>query len=311
MCITVIIFICFSASGFPRLARVFTASLRGLSGLHITQKPLIRVGYINLCPKTHHPRVNTLREANKYKPTIHSYLQLIASNYRSVTGWGIAWFNGVRWELVKEPFALYESESARSTARRVRGLIIISHVRLATTGGKTLGNSHPWLYKGYVFAHNGTVDRRDLLRLVRQEYRDFEGETDSEVLFHLIVQEALDAGGFLEGVRRALEKINEGKVRYSSLNFLASDGHQLYALRYANHSLGYYTLYYLERPRGPLSLNKLSESTLQLIRAKLAHGEKAVLVASEPLTEENWLEIPNKHMLIVDKDLSVKLMEMP
>jgi predicted glutamine amidotransferase len=34
-------------------------------------------------------------------------------------------------------------------------------------------------------------------------------------------------------------------------------------------------------------------------------------VASEPLTEENWLEIPNKHMLIVDKDLSVKLMEMP
>jgi glutamine amidotransferase len=147
--------------------------------------------------------------------------------------------------------------------------------------------------------------------LVRQEYRDFEGETDSEALFHLIVQEALDAGGFLKGVRRALEKINEEEVRYSSLNFLVSDGHQLYALRYANHSLEYYTLYYLERPRGPLSLNKLSESTLQLIRAKLAHGEKAVLVASEPLTEENWLEIPNKHMLIVDKDLSVKLMEMP
>jgi len=238
----------------------------------------------------------------------NSMAQLSHYNY---SGWGIAWFNGVKWELVKEPIALHKSEKARSTARRVRGLIIISHVRLATTGGETLGNTHPWLYKDYVFAHNGTVDRWDLLRLVRQEYRGFEGETDSEVLFHLIVQEALDAGSFLEGVRRALEKINEEEVRYSSLNFLASDGHQLYALRYAKHSLGYYTLYYLERPKGPLSLNKLSESTLQLIRAKLAHGEKAVLVASEPLTEENWLEIPNKHMLIVDKDLSVKLMEMP
>jgi len=238
----------------------------------------------------------------------NSMAQLSHYNY---SGWGIAWFNGVKWMLVKEPIALYESEKARSTARRVRGLIIISHVRLATTGGETLGDTHPWLYKDYVFAHNGTVDRWDLLRLVRQEYSDFEGETDSEVLFHLIVQEALDAGSFLEGVRRALEKINEEEVRYSSLNFLASDGHQLYALRYAEHSLGNYTLYYLERPQGSLSLNKLSETTLQLIRAKLAHGEKAVLVASEPLTEENWLEIPNKHMLIVDKDLSVKLIEMP
>jgi predicted glutamine amidotransferase len=118
-------------------------------------------------------------------------------------------------------------------------------------------------------------------------------------------------GCFPEGVRRALERISEEGVGYSSLNFLASDGHQLYALRYANHSLDYYTLYYLKRPRGPLSLNKLSETTLQLIRAKLAHGEKAVLVASEPLTEEDWLEIPNKHMLVVSKDLSAKLVEMP
>lgn len=238
----------------------------------------------------------------------NSMVRLSLSNY---SGWGIAWFNGVEWELVKEPFALYGSERARSTARMVRGLIIVSHVRLATAGGITLGDTHPWLYEGFVFAHNGTVDRRGLLRLVRREFGGFEGETDSEVLFHLIVQEALDAGSFPEGVRRALEKISEEGVGYSSLNFLASDGHQLYALRYANYSLDYYTLYYLKRPQGPLSLNKLSETTLQLIRAKLAHGEKAVLVASEPLTEEDWLEIPNKHMLIVGKDLSAKLIEMP
>ena len=241
----------------------------------------------------------------------HAENSMIRLSHYNSSGWGIAWFNGVKWDLVKEPIALYESERARSTVRRVRGLIIISHVRLATEGGRTLGNTHPWLYKGYVFAHNGTVDRSGLLRLVGKDYRGFEGETDSEVLFHLIVQEALDAGGFLEGVRRALEKINGEGVRYSSLNFLASDGHQLYALRYADHSLDYYTLYYLERPQGPLSLNKLSKSTLQLIRAKLAHGEKAVLVASEPLTEENWLEIPNKHMLVVGRDLSAKLVEMP
>jgi len=74
------------ASGFPGSVRVFIASLPGLSGLHITQKPLIRVVDSNLRPKTHHPRVNTRGEVNKFKPTIHSYLQLTASNYRSVTG---------------------------------------------------------------------------------------------------------------------------------------------------------------------------------------------------------------------------------
>lgn len=241
----------------------------------------------------------------------HARNSMVRLSHDNTSGWGIAWFNGVEWELFKEPFALYGSEIARSTVRMVRGLIIISHVRKATAGGSTLGDTHPWLYKGFVFAHNGTVDRRGLLRLVRREYGGFEGETDSEVLFHLIVQEALDAGSFPEGVRRALERISEEGVGYSSLNFLASDGQQLYALRYANYSLDYYTLYYLKRPQGPLSLNKLSETTLQLIRAKLEHGEKAVLVASEPLTEEDWLEIPNKHMLIVGKDLSAKLIEMP
>ena len=83
--IIVVIFKCFFVSGFPHLACGFIASLRGLSGLHLTRKPLIRIGDSNLCPKTHHQRVNTIREANKYKPAIHNYL-LIASNYRSVTG---------------------------------------------------------------------------------------------------------------------------------------------------------------------------------------------------------------------------------
>jgi hypothetical protein len=42
---------------------------------------------------------------------------------------------------------------------------------------------------------------------------------------------------------------------------------------------------------------------------KLAAGEKAIIVASEKLTEEEWDEIPNKHMLIVNKDLSTELVE--
>ena len=42
---------------------------------------------------------------------------------------------------------------------------------------------------------------------------------------------------------------------------------------------------------------------------KLARGEKALIVASEPLTEEKWVKIPNNHLLIIDKELKSKLVK--
>jgi len=206
--------------------------------------------------------------------------------------------------------ALHESRRARSITRSVRGLIIISHVRFATHGGRSVVNTHPRLYRGFVFAHNGYLDRERLLRLVKQEYRELESETDSEVLFLFIVQEALDIGDFVRGIKKAVDKIKGGDIDFSSLNFIASDGIKLYALRYARHSLDYYTLYYLERPREALHLDKLSSKTAELIRMKLARGEKAILVASEPLTEEELLEIPNKRMLVIDRSLRTEVIDL-
>jgi predicted glutamine amidotransferase len=42
---------------------------------------------------------------------------------------------------------------------------------------------------------------------------------------------------------------------------------------------------------------------------KLASGEKAIIIASEKLTEEPWDIIPNRHMLIVDENLNTELIE--
>jgi len=222
-------------------------------------------------------------------------------------GWGVAWFDGVKWNLHKEPGPLHASRNAEESVKRVLGVIVVSHVRRATCGALKPENTHPWLYKGYVFAHNGVLDRGAALNLLSPGYRDLEGDTGSEVLFHLVVQEVEREGGFVEGVRRVIEKIDRGNVYYRSLNFIASDGRKLYALRCARERLSYYTLYYLERPSEGLRLEGLSKETAQLIRAKLAKGEKAALVASEPLTEEPWEKIPNKHLLVVGEDLETEL----
>lgn len=41
---------------------------------------------------------------------------------------------------------------------------------------------------------------------------------------------------------------------------------------------------------------------------KLARGERAILVASEPMSDEPyWKPIPNKHMVVVDPNLSIEL----
>jgi glutamine amidotransferase len=92
---------------------------------------------------------------------------------RNPNGWGVAWFDGREWHLEKEPRALYESEKAREVARSVRGLIIISHVRRATHGEPRYENTHPWIYRGFVFAHNGHLDRERPISLLGIPTRSF------------------------------------------------------------------------------------------------------------------------------------------
>jgi hypothetical protein len=65
----------------------------------------------------------------------------------------------------------------------------------------------------------------------------------------------------VEGVRRAIARINNGKIGYSSLNFIVSDERKLYALRYAKALKDHYTLYYLKRPIEGLKLKILSKET--------------------------------------------------
>jgi hypothetical protein len=63
-----------------------------------------------------------------------------------------------------------------------------------------LENTHPWLYRGYVFAHKGTIGRSGVLKLLSPEYEGLEGDTNSEVVFHLMVQVIESSDDIMEGV---------------------------------------------------------------------------------------------------------------
>jgi glutamine amidotransferase len=192
-------------------------------------------------------------------------------------------------------------------AAYVQSPLVITHVRKATCGEVTEANCHPFQYQNWLFAHNGSVDRKALLKKLESTHQGaILGQTDSEVFFHWIVQNVELTKPVSEGLRKALK----GMAGFTGLNFILADGTNLYAYRNAAKNPGYYSLFYLRRDPKPDGLEELRSAEVQaLLRSKALRGEKAVLVCSEKLTDEAWQEIPLGSLLVVSNDLSTKLVE--
>ena len=225
-------------------------------------------------------------------------------------GWGIGWYEDNKAKIFKEGISAKNSERFCSYAKEVRSNIVIVHVRKGTGAPPSEVNSHPFKYKNWLFAHNGSVDRDYLLDILKDKYKkELKGETDSEIYFYWILQCIEETKDVIEGIKKAIDEIIKSGIYYTGLNFLLSDGKFLYAFRYSRHSKDYYSLWLLKREpseSGPLEFR--SKETSALLRSKALKGEKAVLVCSEKLTEEKWEEIEFGKLLIIDPNLSIKEM---
>jgi len=233
-------------------------------------------------------------------------------------GWGLGWYKksghhgGYIACVFKEPIGALESKKYLELAKRVRSHIFVAHVRKASVGGRKYENTHPFRSGKWIFAHNGTIDRECLLGYLKNNYkRRLRGETDSEAFFYLILQCIEEMGNVEEGIRIAISrayKCDTSKQNFG-LNFILSDGTKLYAFRYGRPEKKY-RLYILRRPLEGVSIEKYSSETQVLIRMKLERGEKAILISSEPLTEdEEWIPIGLGKLVIIDEDLRVRELE--
>lgn len=220
-------------------------------------------------------------------------------------GWGVADYTDGLPMVEKQVWAAYDGEHFAKKAARVYAHTVVAHVRRATVGIPAIENTHPFAHGRWIFVHNGTVpdflkvrDRmiEEIDPLLRN---DIAGTTDSEHIFYYILSLHLKhpEQPLMEIMRQAIRQVADWSAevtpgRKVGLNMIMTDGDHFAGSRFGR------TLWHLER-----------DYTFEcpICGRSHVHHERgadyrSVEIASEPLSDENWLEIPDSHVYTVDED---------
>lgn len=216
-------------------------------------------------------------------------------------GWGIGWYdNKGKLKIEKYGESAFVSERFNNLVKEIYSSIAIAHVRYASNGDKTDRNAHPFIYDKWIFAHNGTVNKDRLLKLLYSPYnQNFTIKPiDSEIYFRFLLQKIEEKDDIFEGIKDAVKEVTEDDT---GANFLLSNGYSLWAYRHGRE------LYYLIRDPDK-SLYDSSKETGALIESKRLNQEKAILICSEKLTDnESWKEIAEDTIISIGKNLKCEL----
>jgi len=223
-------------------------------------------------------------------------------------GWGVGWYDEYGTQIVKESRPAGRSRLAKNFQKHLgaRSRIFVSHIRRATAGKVGYVNTHPFYrrfdQKTWIFAHNGTIDTSQL-RFSSGEFSPI-GETDSELVFcsllswlsHRDIQWAGRNGFTL--LHDKLREIN----RLGELNLIFSDGRYLFA--YHDRS-GHVGLHFLLR-QAPYKVVRLRGQYLTINLAEVINPEeRGYIVASEPLSNENWNRVKPGQLLVFSEGNSI------
>jgi len=97
----------------------------------------------------------------------------------------------------------------KAQAENLTGMVGIGHTRWATHGGVTESNAHPHISRGEIaVVHNGIIENHDeqRQRLQAMGY-EFESQTDTEVIAHLIHHYLGQGFALLDAVKHAVKEL--------------------------------------------------------------------------------------------------------
>jgi len=231
---------------------------------------------------------------------------LQVQSHRNADGAGLGFFGPAGEPVLdKQPEPAFRDQEFIREARQAESSSFVAHVRWATTGGRTVRNTHPFVMDGRVMAHNGGFgDLAQLEAELGRYARLVLGDTDSERYFALITKETDARGGDVgAGITAAASWIAERLPVYALNTIVAAPG-ELWVLRYP----GQHALHVLERPAGPgpgepgLHVRSATSS----VHVPGLDRTATVVIASEELDgESGWRMLAPGELVHVRPDLSV------
>jgi predicted glutamine amidotransferase len=230
--------------------------------------------------------------------------------------WGVAFYQGDEVLHKKRPLSAGTAPDWTELAAGVVTDCALMHMREPTVGDFRTDNTHPFRFRRWTFAHQGTVAGFAALRdglvdgLPDFLRRNLHGETDSEVFFHHVLG-GLHRRGVLDSqappreevaaaimdtvqVLTALSKAHSDAP--SGLTCVLTDGHLTTAVCQGA------PLFYVER-RGPLpddpTVPQRSQQTAVLRYVMLTSGEVA---------PPGYEAVPQGCVVVVGRDLNVEVL---
>ena len=228
-------------------------------------------------------------------------------------GWGVATYEDHHPRVDRQAWAAYHGEHFRDTAARTYSNTVIAHVRHATVGPAAIENTHPFIHRQWTFAHNGTIPNFDrvkplLIDAMSPAHRAaMGGVTDSEHLFRylLSLREAEPRAPLVDILRNGLASVIRwcteiDRTAKIGLNVLLTNGDELVGSRWGR------TLYRLDR----LGVYDCEVCGFPHIHHHSGTDYRAIVVASEPITHEDWTEVPERTVYSVSRDLRFHILDL-
>lgn len=129
--------------------------------------------------------------------------------YRGYDSCGIALWDGNSLTIKKDVGKVDEVHSRLNFLEPLVNLII-AHTRWATHGRVTQENAHPHIScdSSVAVVHNGIIENyQELKNWLKRKGHKFKGETDTEVVSHLVEEEMKKGNDFVEAARAAVKKL--------------------------------------------------------------------------------------------------------
>lgn len=224
--------------------------------------------------------------------SLHEFSQHGGRTAHHCDGWGLAEYAGTRAQIHKEAEAAAFSQRLAYLKTHTRQTqCAICHIRRATVGAIALRNTQPFRYDfnghSHVFAHNG--DLKNIQAKLPLSGEKPEGETDSEHAFYYLLSFLKEI--WRDGVPSLDQRIDVIESVFTTLaelgpaNFVYSDGEYLYA--FANKRI---------QNNGKIEPPGMYWLVRQCHETDAA--QQVVLLASVPLTDENWQPVPSGQLLV-------------